>query len=221
MTKTDPARPASEYPPELLSAARAVNPDTEPHELLSDTNLFLNHIMARAELDVICVAEGHYTKAQFQTAYEQAPSDLYVPPTWEYWGIRLFCNPKYKPPPAGYPQRKYAQQVPAQPVPDGGYPPELVIAAKIVNWYTKPEMLIPSTDLFLNQVMARGRPEDVQAALKHHSIEQFRAAYELAPPGLYGPVTWAYWGRRLFGDPKYKENPVRFPGIKPWHHRSL
>ena len=95
----------SQFHHDLLAAAKAVIREKDaPAELLRDTGLFLNHIMARGGLDEVCIAEDHYTKGQFQDAYEHAPPSLYFPPNWEYWGLMLFEDPKYKPPPAGYPQ---------------------------------------------------------------------------------------------------------------------
>ena len=69
--------------------------------------------------------------------------------------------------------------------PASAYPPELLHAARLVNWYNDPEEVLANTDLFLNQIMARGALYEVQVALKHYSTEQFQAAYENAPAGLY------------------------------------
>ena len=158
------------------------------------------------------IAQHHYTIEQFQVAYENAPADLYFPPSWEFWCMKLYGASDYKPPPPGYPKS------PARPPSE--YPPELISAAHRVNWYTKPEKLLANTDLFLNQIMARGDPEAIRAALNHYTEDQFRSAYEFAPPGLYGPLTWAYWGLMLFGSPEHKPNPKTHPNSKPWYYRS-
>ena len=203
----------SQFHPDLIAVARAVNRDTEPEELLADSGIFLNQVMARCELKEVCIAQHHFTKEQFQSAYVKAPPDLYFPPRWEYWGIKLFGVPDYKPPPAGYP--KYARTATTPAVPEKEFHPDLIAAAHRVNWYTEAEELLADTDLFLNEVMARGRPKEIQAALNHYSTEQFQSAYEFAPPGLYGPVTWAYWGLMLFGNTKHKPFPIRFPSHPP------
>lgn len=64
----------SQFHHDLLAAAKAViRDDTEPAELLRDTGLFLNHIMAHGDLDEVCIAEDYYTIEQFQAAYDNAP----------------------------------------------------------------------------------------------------------------------------------------------------
>ena len=101
--------------------------------------------------------------------------------------------------------------MPEEPEPASEYPPELLYIAQVVNWYTKPEEILRHTGLFLNQVMARGGPEELQVALKHYTKEQFQAAYENAPAGEYYRPRWAYWGLKLFGNPEHKPYPIRFP----------
>ena len=197
----------NDFHPNLLNVARAVDHGTEPEELLANTDFFLNLVMARASLEQARIAQHHFSKEQFRAAYKNAPADLYLPPSWEYWGFKLYGASDYIPPPPGYPR--------APPEPPCEYPPELLTAARRVDWSTKPEELLRDTDLFLNEVMARGRPEAIQAALKHYTEDQFRSAYEFAPPGLYGPVTWAYWGLMLFGNAEHKPNPVTCPSRKP------
>ena len=105
MTKTDP---------DLIAIARAANPDAEPNELLSDTNLFLNHIMARCCPEEVETVYKHFTKEQFQAAYENAPAGEYYRPRWAYWGLKLFDNPKHKP----YPIRFPAYDLPYMGFPD-------------------------------------------------------------------------------------------------------
>ena len=103
--------------------------------------------------------------------------------------------------------------------------PDLIKVAVAVNWYAEPEKLLANTELFLNQVMARGDLKEVCIAQEHYSTEQFQSAYENAPPGLYGPKSWAFWGLKLFGEPDYKPNPVRYPGCVvpggPWPLKSM
>ena len=202
----------SDLAPLLRDIADSILPGVNPEELLSDTNSFLNLVMAKATLKQTIIAQQHFDEERFQSAFKNAPSGLYFPPSWEFWCMKLFGSTNYITPPPDYPGTGS--------IPPFQYPSELVSAARRVNWYIVPMKLLPNTDLFLNQVMARGDTVSIQAALSHYTLDQFRSAYEFAPPGLYGPVSWSTWGLKLFGDSNHKENPVVTPGIKPWHWRS-
>lgn len=91
--------------------------------------------------------------------------------------------------------------------------------ARSVNWYTEPDQVLANQDLFLCEVMARGTLEDLLVAQKHYPQEAFKAAYQKAPPGLFTPRAWAYWGLKLLGDPQALPLPQRFPG-KPFNWRG-
>ena len=209
---SQPLSNLSEFDPLLLDVARALSPGVKPEELLSDTDSFLNLVMAKATLKQTIIAQHHFTKVRFQHAFENASVNLYISPSWEHWCMKLYGASWYKPPPPGYPESPIT--------PPHQYPSELISAAHIVNWYTEPMELLANTDLFLNEIMARGDTLSIQAALNHYTLDQFRSAYEFAPPGLYGPISWSTWGLKLFGDSKHKENPLATPGSKPWHWRS-
>lgn len=81
--------------------------------------------------------------------------------------------------------------------------------ARRVNWYA--DVLLADVDLFLAQVMARGRTEDIVEVERRYSREALRQAYLHAPPGLFTRRAWAYWGLVLLGDPS-RPLPERFPG---------
>lgn len=80
-----------------------------------------------------------------------------------------------------------------------------------VNWYTEPHVLLADLDLFLAQVLARGRTEDVVAIQRRFSTEALQQAYLRAPPGLFTKRAWAYWGWMLLGETG-RPLPERFPG---------
>jgi hypothetical protein len=82
--------------------------------------------------------------------------------------------------------------------------------ARRVNWYTDPGRLLANTDLFLCQVMARGGLEDILAVQTLYPRADFEKAYLHAPPGLFTPRAWAYWGLML-GHANLPL-PERFPG---------
>lgn len=90
--------------------------------------------------------------------------------------------------------------------------------ARRVNWYTPPALVLANQNRFLCEVMARGALEDILAVRKHYPWEAFKEAYQHAPPGLFAPRVWAYWGLKLFGDTQALPLPQRFPG-KPFDWR--
>ena len=202
----------SNFNPWLFGVAEALEPSIPPENLLSDTNAFLNLVMAQSSLQETIIAQHHYNREQFRTALNNAPPGLYASPSWEFWCMKLYCSIDYLTPPADYPA--------IAPLPPFQYPRELLAAARSVNWYTEPEKLLPLTDMFLNEIMARGRPPAIRSALNHYTDDQFRSAYEFAPPGLYGPLTWSYWGLMLFGNQEHNSFPLVSPKSKPWHYQS-
>lgn len=93
--------------------------------------------------------------------------------------------------------------------------------ARSVNWYTPPAQVLANQNLFLCEVMARGTLEDILVVRKHYSWDAFTQAYQHAPPGLFTPRAWAYWGLKLFGDPQALPIPQRFPGKAfDWRRRT-
>jgi hypothetical protein len=90
--------------------------------------------------------------------------------------------------------------------------------ARRVNWYCDPARLVANTDLFLCQVMARGALDDVVTVQRHFSQAEFEKAYLHAPPGLFAPRAWAYWGLML-GHAE-RALPERFPGANGFDWRK-
>jgi hypothetical protein len=91
--------------------------------------------------------------------------------------------------------------------------------ARRVNWYTEPALLLKNTRLFLSQVMARGSTEDITAVLKRYSTDDFREAYQHAPPGLFSKRAWAYWGLMLLNNSQ-EPLPERSPGANLFDWRK-
>jgi hypothetical protein len=90
--------------------------------------------------------------------------------------------------------------------------------ARRVNWYSDPARLAANADLFLCQVMARGALDDVVTAQRHFSLTDFEKAYLHAPPGLFTPRAWAYWGLML--GRAEQPLPERFPGANGFDWRK-
>ena len=95
--------------------------------------------------------------------------------------------------------------------------------ARRVNWYTPPERVAADTLRFLAEIMARGGTDDIVFMNARYSVEQRREAYRNAPPGLFEPDRWAYWGLMLLDDPKALPIPKRFPESPDvdWRGRRL
>jgi hypothetical protein len=96
----------------------------------------------------------------------------------------------------------------------------LLLAAKHVNWYTEPEVLVADSERFLCEIMARGTIPDVLAAKEVFDFDQFQRAYDNAPPGLFDKRSWAYWGLILYSDPCYLPIPERFEDGADFDWRS-
>ena len=121
----------SDFDPWLLDVAQAILPTVKPEELLTDANSFLNLVMAKATLKQTIIAQHYFDMRQFRSAFNDAPPGLYFPPSWEFWCMKLYCSTDYVAPPADYPA--------IASLPPFEYPPELLAAARQVNWYTKPK----------------------------------------------------------------------------------
>jgi hypothetical protein len=74
---------------------------------------------------------------------------------------------------------------------------ELVRVARRVVWFKPPEEALNNRTLLLAHVMTYGTVEDVVTAQKHYSKEEFRAALENAPAGVFDPRSWSYWNTVL------------------------
>jgi len=90
--------------------------------------------------------------------------------------------------------------------------------ARRVNWYSDSGRLLANVDLFLSQVMARGTTAEIIEVQRHFTEDDFRRAYQHAPPGLFTKRAWAYWGLMLLDDPD-RPPPERFLGANRFDWR--
>ena len=74
---------------------------------------------------------------------------------------------------------------------------ELKAVARRVVWFKPPEETLRDKTLFLAHVMTYGTVEDILTARRHFSEDEFRAALENAPSGVFDPRSWAYWNTVL------------------------
>ena len=77
------------------------------------------------------------------------------------------------------------------------FPRDLRRVAHEVVWFKEPEETLADRNFFLAHVMTYGTVEDVLTARRHFSVEEFRAALENAPAGVFDPRSWAYWNTVL------------------------
>jgi len=75
---------------------------------------------------------------------------------------------------------------------------DLISVARRVEWYREPAAALADPDHFLAHVMTYGTIEDVTAARRHFSEEDFRHALDCAPAGVMDPRSWSYW-HAVFG----------------------
>jgi hypothetical protein len=74
---------------------------------------------------------------------------------------------------------------------------QLKAVAREVVWFKEPEETLADRDFFLAHVMTYGTVEEVVIAQRYFSKEEFRAALENAPAGVFDPRSWAYWNTVL------------------------
>jgi hypothetical protein len=78
------------------------------------------------------------------------------------------------------------------------HPDELLKVAHEVVWFKEPERSLADPSFFLAHVMTYGTVEEIAVVKKYFTSEQFRAALENAPPGVFDARSWAYWNT-VFG----------------------
>jgi len=81
------------------------------------------------------------------------------------------------------------------------YPAELLLLARRVAWYEKPDEALSHLPSFIAQVMAYGSAADVQLAEQFISEEDFRSVLERAPAGVFTTDSWERWHQRLGIEP--------------------
>lgn len=81
-------------------------------------------------------------------------------------------------------------------------PSDLLIVAKRVIWFKKPEDALQDTRLFLAHVMTYGTLSDITTTLHYFSESDFEAVLADPPPGIFDRRSWTYWNVR------YRRLPV-------------
>jgi hypothetical protein len=90
------------------------------------------------------------------------------------------------------------------------YPADLLMVARKVVWYEKPEETLADLMTFLAHLMVYGSSADVSVAERYVPAEEFRRALENAPAGVFAREAWEKWHER-FGMPAPPLPRRRFP----------
>ncbi|MDQ2898483.1 MAG: hypothetical protein M3Y07_01625, partial [Acidobacteriota bacterium] len=72
-------------------------------------------------------------------------------------------------------------------------PDDLLQVARRVVWSDAPQTALANPNLFLAHLMTYGTLEEVLTAKKYFSDDDFRAALDNAPPGVFDRRSWHYW----------------------------
>ena len=77
------------------------------------------------------------------------------------------------------------------------YPADLLLVARKVVWYEKPEETLADLMTFLAHLMVYGSSADVSVAKRYVPEEEFRRALQNAPAGVFDREAWEKWHERF------------------------
>lgn len=88
--------------------------------------------------------------------------------------------------------------------------------ARRVVWSKLPEETLADVPFFVAHLLTYSTPEDVKIVGRYLTLDQLRAALDLAPPGVFDARSWNYWNL-MFGRHPAPPRPVRvIPDGAPW-----
>ena len=90
------------------------------------------------------------------------------------------------------------------------FPVELLMIARKVVWYDRPEQTLGDLKTFLTHLMVYGSSADVAVVERYVPREEFRRVLEDAPAGVFTQQDWKRWHER-FGMPVPPLPRRRFP----------
>jgi hypothetical protein len=79
--------------------------------------------------------------------------------------------------------------------------PALLAVARRVIWFEPAEEALNDPARFLAHVMTYGTIEDLAALVGVIDLDDYRAALDAAPPGIFDARSWAYWNLRCGRQP--------------------
>jgi hypothetical protein len=74
-------------PEDLLRVAKRVVWFQAPEEALSNTTLFLAHVMTYGTLDDIVTTMNHYSDSDFEAVLNAPPPGVFDQRSWNYWNL--------------------------------------------------------------------------------------------------------------------------------------
>jgi hypothetical protein len=83
----------SNYSEDLQKVAKRVVWFKSPDESLTDTKLFLAHLMTYGTLEDILVTMRYYTDADFERVLTDPPAGVFDLRSWNYWNLRYHHEP--------------------------------------------------------------------------------------------------------------------------------
>lgn len=75
---------------DIQKVARRVVWFLPPSKALSDTRLFLSHVMTYGTLEDVLVAQQYFTTEDFRDAMQHGPAGVFDARSWAYWSLVLF-----------------------------------------------------------------------------------------------------------------------------------
>ena len=71
--------------------------------------------------------------------------------------------------------------------------PDLLGIAPCVMWFEPAEQALADPIRFLTYVMTYATAEEIAVVRRYVELDDFREAFEHAPPGIMDERSWAYW----------------------------
>jgi hypothetical protein len=81
------------FPEDLLRVAKRVVWFQSPENTLSNTTLFLAHVMTYGTLEDIVTAMKHYPDSDFQAVLNAPPVGVFDKRSWTYWNLYYHHTP--------------------------------------------------------------------------------------------------------------------------------
>jgi hypothetical protein len=78
---------------DLRRVAKRVVWFKQPEETLSETRLFLAHVMTYGTLEDIVTAMKYYSEADFDLVLKDPPAGIFDLRSWNYWNLRYRHEP--------------------------------------------------------------------------------------------------------------------------------
>ncbi len=75
--------------------------------------------------------------------------------------------------------------------------PETAALARHIIWFEEPAQALADPVRFVAYALERATHEDMRILRRYLSEQELAEALEMAPPGIIGARSWAYWHARM------------------------